>query len=128
MKKLINLAYTLPMYLMAVKAHAASIDFPTSFAGLSSQDIKTTIGNIIQIVLGFLGILTVLIILYGGFQWMTSGGNEDKISGAKKLISSGVIGLVIILAAYAIAGFIVNSLATAVSQSCHSQPLADPFV
>ena len=114
MKKLINLAYTLPMYLMAVKAHAASIDFPTSFAGLSSQDIKTTIGNIIQIVLGFLGILTVLIILYGGFQWMTSGGNEDKISGAKKMISSGVIGLVIILAAYAIAGFIVNSLATAV--------------
>ena len=120
MKRIVNFAYTLPVMLagvaMARTANAqASIDFPTEFANLTNQDIKVTIGNIVQIVLGFLGILTVLIILLGGFQWMTSGGNEDKIAGAKKLISSGVVGLVIVLAAYAIAAFIVNNLANAVS-------------
>lgn len=119
MKKFANLIYTLPIYIVAAmtasKAQAAaSIDFPSTFAGLSSQDLKVTIGNIVQIVLGFLGILTVLIILLGGFQWMTSGGNEDKIGQAKKMISSGVVGLVIVLAAYAIAGFVVNNLAKAV--------------
>lgn len=119
MKKILQAVSTLPALLIgwtvASRAQAeASVDFPTTFAGLSSQDIKVTIGNIVQIVLGFLGILTVLIILLGGFKWMTSGGNEEKIDEAKKLISAGVVGLVIVLAAYAIAGFIVNNLANAV--------------
>ena len=92
----------------------ASIDFPGSFAGLASQDLKLTIANIVRIVLGFLGILTVVFILYAGFLWMTSGGNEDKIDSAKKLISAAVVGLVIILASYAIASFVAGNLSKAV--------------
>ena len=87
-----------------------SLDFPSSFAGLSSQDLKVTIQNIVRIVLGFLGILAVLLILYGGFVWMTSGGNADKISQAKKIIISAVIGLLLILTSYGIASFIINNL------------------
>lgn len=87
-----------------------SLDFPSSFAGLSSQDLKVTIQNIVRIVLGFLGILAVLFILYGGFVWMTSGGNADKISQAKKIIVSAVIGLLLILTSYGIASFIINNL------------------
>jgi hypothetical protein len=45
---------------------------------------------------------------------MTSGGSEEKITEAKKLISAGIVGLVIVLAAYGIAGFVVNNLAAAV--------------
>ena len=100
---------------MASRAHAqVSIDFPSNFSGFSSQDLKVTIQNIIRIILGFLGILTVIIILYGGFVWMTSFGNEDKIDQAKKLISAGVVGLVVVLGAYAISTFVVNALITAV--------------
>src|SRR3989344_1899338 len=115
MKKALTRAlYLVPLFVVS-RAHAqVSIDFPTNFAGFSSQDLKTTIQNIVRIILGFLGILTVIIILYGGFIWMTSFGEEDKIDQAKKLISAGVVGLVVVLATYAISSFVVNSLAGAV--------------
>src|SRR3989344_4946322 len=113
-KYLRRIVYLGPL-LFASRANAQiSIDFPTNFAGFSSQDLKVTIENIIRIVLGFLGVVTVLIILYGGFVWLTSFGNEDKIDQAKKLISAGVVGLVVVLATYAISSFVVNSLAGAV--------------
>ncbi|MBI4090881.1 MAG: hypothetical protein HY422_02555 [Candidatus Komeilibacteria bacterium] len=119
MKKILSqaykLAYLAPLgFASTVHAQGVSIDFPTSFAGFSSQDIKTTIENIVRIIVGFLGIITIIIILAGGFKWMTSGGNEDKISEAKKLISAGVVGLVVVLAAYAISSFVINSLTGAV--------------
>src|SRR3989344_8269261 len=49
-----------------------------TFSGLIQQDIRVTIMRIIQIILGFLGVLAVLIILYGGFVWMTAGGDAKK--------------------------------------------------
>ena len=114
MRKFKQLVYLLPLVFVS-RAHAApSIEFPTSFADFSTQDVKTTIQNIVRIIVGFLGIIVIIIILAGGFKWLTSGGNEDKIAEAKKLISAGVVGLVVVLAAYAIANFVVNSLQGAV--------------
>jgi len=52
----------------------------------------------------------VCLILYGGFKWMTAGGNEEQVGEAKKIIISGVIGLIIILSAYAIANFVVGAI------------------
>ena len=72
---------------------------------------------VIRIALGFLGIIAVIIILLGGFKWMTAGGNEDKVGEAKKLITAGVIGLVIIISAFAIATFVLDSLITATSNT-----------
>jgi amino acid transporter len=60
--------------------------------------------------LGFLGIIAVVIILFGGFRWMTAAGNEDQVSTAKKMIGAGVIGLIIILMAFGIAQFVLNAL------------------
>jgi hypothetical protein len=77
---------------------------------LGNKPLDDTIAGIINIALGFLGILTTLIILFGGFKWMTSYGSSDKIDEAKKLISAGVIGLVLVLVSYAIAQFVLNSL------------------
>ncbi len=114
MRKFKQLVYLLPLVFVS-RAHAApSIEFPTSFADFSTQDVKATIQNIVRIIVGFLGIIVIIIILYGGFLWLTSFGDEDKIGQAKKLIASGVVGLVVVLAAYAIANFVVNSLVTAV--------------
>jgi len=56
-----------------------------------------------------LGLIALVIVLYAGFMWMTSGGNEEKISKAKKILSAGVIGLIIILASYAITSFILQA-------------------
>ena len=79
----------------------------------SDRDIQGTIAQIINIILGFLGIIAVIIILAGGFKWMTAGGNEAKVGEARKMIIQGVIGLVIIFAAWAIAAFVVTQLKTA---------------
>jgi hypothetical protein len=75
--------------------------------------VVQTVGNIINILLGFLGVIAVVLILIGGFKWMTSQGNEEKIGEAKKLLGAGVVGLVIIFVAYALAYFIITQLATA---------------
>ena len=72
-----------------------------------------TIARIINILLGFLGVLAVILVLWGGFKWMTAAGEESKIEEAKKLMGGGVIGLIIILAAYAITAFVVNQLTQA---------------
>lgn len=78
--------------------------------GLGNTDPRTMAASIVKILLGFLGIIAVIIILYGGFRWMTAGGNEDGVSTAKKTIAAGVIGLIIILMAFGIAQFVINAL------------------
>jgi hypothetical protein len=88
-----------------------------SIAGLGEADLVDTIASIIRIALGFLGVIAVVIILLGGFKWMTAGGNDDKVKEAKKLIFSGIIGLVIIISAYAIASFVIDSIVSATSGS-----------
>lgn len=84
-------------------ADAASI-------GLPENDLKVAIVRIIQILLGFLGIIAVIMILYGGFIWMTSGGDPAKIEKAKKILINTVIGIIIILSSYIITAFIIRAL------------------
>ena len=78
--------------------------------GLGNTDPRTMAGSIIKIILGFLGVIAVILILYGGFRWMTAAGNEDGVSSAKKIIVAGIIGLVIILMAFGISQFVINAL------------------
>ena len=78
--------------------------------GLGQQDIRVIIGNIIRIFLGFLGVIAVIIIIYGGFLWMFAFGREENLKKAQRTIVNGAIGLVIILSAYAIAHFTINAI------------------
>lgn len=82
---------------------------------LANGDPREMVGRIINVALGFLGVIAVAIILAGGFKWMTAGGNEEKVSEAKKLLGAGVIGLAIVLAAWAISTFVINSIYNATS-------------
>ena len=81
--------------------------------GLGRQDVRTTIARIIRTAMGLLGIVAVVIILIGGFKWMTAGGNDEQTGEAKQWIFSGIIGLAIILSAYALATYVINSLVSA---------------
>ena len=81
--------------------------------GLGSRDVRVTVANIIKTALQLLGIVAVVIILIGGFTWMTAGGNDEKVGEAKKWIFSGIIGLAIILSAYALASWVINQLGSA---------------
>lgn len=84
--------------------------------GLSATDPRLIVAYIIRAAMGLLGILTLVIIVYGGFLWMTAGGNEEQTTKAKSWIFSGVIGLIIILASYSIASFVIDQLVAATTQ------------
>lgn len=121
-KMLVTLAMALLVLGTATPALAAvggTIDTSTlglqygTELGLGTRDIRSTVASLIRAIMGLLGIVAVVIILFGGFKWMTAGGNDDQVGEAKKWIFSGIIGLAIILSAYALASFIINQLVTA---------------
>lgn len=94
----------------------AQPDLGLSFAeqiGLNDQDPRVTTAKVIRFGLGFLGIIAVCLLLYAGFLWMNAGGNDEKISKAKKILINATIGLIIILASFGIVSFILSRLITA---------------
>lgn len=108
---------TLPLLSASVApANASSVDLwggkqddVQSGLGVGNRDPRDIVTSVINILMGFLGIIAVAMILVGGFKWMTAQGNESQIKEAQNIIKNGAIGLVIILAAFAIATFIINS-------------------
>ena len=81
--------------------------------GTSTQDLRVTIARIVRVALGLLGTVALLLVLYAGFTWMTAAGDETKIERAKKTLSAAVIGLVIIMSAFAIVSYILSALVNA---------------
>src|SRR5690554_2680154 len=59
--------------------------------------MATRIGKIIGAVLSFVGVIFMVLIVYGGLTWMTASGNEKQVEKAKNLIVQAVIGLVVVL-------------------------------
>lgn len=88
----------------------------TIIPGGAYKDPRELTKNIINVVLGFLGIIAVVIILMAGFQWMTAGGEEEKVTEARQRLIQGAIGLVLILAAWIVAYFIIDQLVKAIHQ------------
>ncbi|PLX26576.1 hypothetical protein C0581_04050 [Candidatus Parcubacteria bacterium] len=79
-------------------------------SGLSDRDPRIIITSIINVTLGLLRIIATVLILYAGFRWMTSGGNQESVDTAKKTLFAAVVGLVIILSAYAISNYVLTNL------------------
>lgn len=78
--------------------------------GLTTTDIRVVVARVIRVALSLVGMIFLTLILYGGFIWMTAGGNEDKIVSAKRIIFNGSIGLLIILSSYSIVWFVGRML------------------
>ncbi len=99
-------------------AHAAlgdQLDEVNEGAGLGgdASSLTTTMGSLIAVLLGFLGVIVLILIIYAGLLWMTAAGNEDNVKKAKSILLNSVIGLVILLSAYAISSFVIDQLGTA---------------
>ncbi len=78
--------------------------------GTTVRTLPDIIGNIVNIVLSFLGVLLLVYLIYAGFLWMTSGGDSKKADSAKSYIQNAIIGLIIILASFAISNFVISNL------------------
>jgi hypothetical protein len=102
-----------------------------SSTGLTTQDPRLVVAKIIRIGFGLLGTIGVILVIYAGFLWMTAAGNDDKIKKAKDILKAAVIGLIIILSAFAITSFIINKLVEATNgpggQSTSTQPIITPI-
>ena len=81
--------------------------------GQKEKSMIEITGGVIKVVVSLLGVILACFLIWGGVQWMTSGGNEEQIKKAKGLINNAIIGLVIVVFAYAIAAFVINSLSEA---------------
>jgi len=80
------------------------------FGGETPLDIRLIAARIVKIFIGFLGIIFVFLIVFAGFKWMMAGGNEEKINEAKDQIKTGIIGLIIIFAAYSITSYLTDCI------------------
>lgn len=78
--------------------------------GQQATQVEVVIANIIKASLSVIGVLLVALLVYGGYLWMTAGGEEEKITKAKQIIRNAIIGIAIVLSAYAISVFVVNRL------------------
>lgn len=107
-----------------LSAIIAVCSFPLSVSALSVGDVGGSIGlssgnfsvilvNLINWVLGLLGIIAVAMIILGGFQWLISGGNDESVATAKKTIGNAVVGIVIILLAWAVVHFTIGTIQNA---------------
>jgi hypothetical protein len=81
----------------------------------TNADPRNTAVDIVRYLMTFLGIIAVIGILLGGFQWLTAAGNEDRVASAKKTLIAGVIGLVAILTAWATVVFVTDITSNAIS-------------
>jgi amino acid transporter len=90
-------------------------DFATLQSGYETAD-ETTFADILSMVirafLSLLGIIFLVLIIVAGYNWMTAGGNDEKVTKAKSTIARAIIGLIIIVAAYAITYFVFSNLSS----------------
>ncbi len=76
----------------------------------NSVSVGSVIASIIRTVLSLLAAIFLVLMIFSGFQWMTASGNESQISKAQDTIKAALIGLIVVLAAYAITYFVFKSL------------------
>jgi len=97
--------------LLPIVAHAQIIE--ESAGNGSTIPLPTSIGDLVQIALALLGVVAIVFIILGSITYATAGGNDDQQVEGRRVISSGVIGLAVILSAFAITQFVIQSLAQA---------------
>jgi hypothetical protein len=76
-------------------------------------------GSIIQVIWQIFAVLLMLYIIYGGFLYMTAGGETKKLDEAKSWIKNGIIGFIICMLAYFLTSFVIDQLAAVTETSSY---------
>ena len=96
-----------PVSGLQVTARGANLpDANTNDAGGS---LIPRVGTIIGVGLSIMGIIFFVLLIYGGFLWMTARGESGQVEKAKETIIAAITGVVIVVASYSITQFIINS-------------------
>ena len=118
---ILTIIFFLPLSVTAVE-HAAFrlfnvgvLEGPYKLPG-TGIPLVDTLGIIIQVALSLLGIIFMGLIIYAGYNWMTAMGDEQKVTKAKDTITRAVIGLVIVIAAYAVSYFVIQKFGAPITK------------
>ena len=87
---------------VGTSANAASLNTATS--------LPQMVGKGVGVLLGVLGIAFVVMVVYAGFLYLTAQGEETNVKKAKKMLTQAVIGMVIVVSAYAISSYVIAAL------------------
>jgi len=79
-------------------------------AGQEEKAVPDILAAVVQGFLGLLGVIFLILLIYGGYTWMTARGEEEKVEKAKDTIRRAIIGLAIIVAAFSITYFVFANL------------------
>ncbi len=113
---LISLVFTWPSLVRASVLQDAltTAQATNQKAKLAEADTPAfLVGEIIKYALGFVGTIFLVLIIYGGFLWMTAAGNDQQIEKARKILTSSTVGLLIVILAYGLSLFIINVILSA---------------
>ena len=115
MKKIKRIINYLPLVILfsPLVASAIGLEYPqrpTGLPGDSSTTISGTILRYINVFLGVVGILAVAYLIYGGFRYVTSAGNEEIAEEAKKIIQNAIIGLIVVILSFIIITVIIRAI------------------
>lgn len=119
-------------FLIPLSAHAAGdygLRATAEVAGLNTNsNLPQVVGKMVGAGLSLLGLVFLGLMLYGGFRWMTARGEEKYVTQAKDTITNAIIGIAIVVGAYAITDFVLKAVtdtgsgaANACEQSCIDQ-------
>jgi len=109
-KYIISILLLWPFSALAVNPLQSLRDAASGTGLVSDKEPTDVIVSIINTILFFVGTLTMVLILWAGFKWLTSAGNTDAIKKSRDTIINAVIGLAIIFASYIIVNFVIEKL------------------
>lgn len=97
-------------FLVPLLAHAQFGQEVVQGYGAPARDLPSTILFIVNFVLVLVGILALALLVYGGFRYIASRGEDDEVQAAKSIITNAVIGIVVIGIAAAIVNFVIGAV------------------
>lgn len=112
-KRILSIAIlSLLMLPVVVLARDYGLNSTAAAAGIQSYggSLTATIGRVVGALLSLIGIVFFVLVVYGGLMWMTAQGNQDMVKRAINTIISAAIGLIVVLAAYAITSFVLDAV------------------
>lgn len=80
------------------------------YSGSTGDTLGDTVVNILTAVIGFLGVIATILIVYAGYLWMTAGGDDSQIDKAKSIIKQVIIGFIVLSLSYAIVSFVFSQV------------------
>lgn len=81
----------------------------TQFKG-TTKTLPELIGSIVSVALSLIGFVFLVLALYAGFKWMTAQGEAKDVTKAKDTLVNATIGIILIVAAYAITNFVFTDI------------------